>query len=124
VHPALDDGPLYWLGPDSGGSPAEPSRVLALWASEFEALYSEGSYFHLTLHPFLSGRAARVKTLDEFITYIQTHRGAKFCTAGEVHDMYRHVVTPEHGRAGAWFPARGTLAPEFVRVDNVPLLGE
>jgi hypothetical protein len=123
VHPALDDGPLYWLGPDSGGPAAEPTRVLALWTSEFEALYFEGSYCHLTLHPFLSGRAARINTLDQFISHIKTRPGAAFCTAGEVNDMYRSVVTPEQGRAGAWFPGRGTPAPEFVPVENVPRLG-
>ena len=127
VHWTLDDGPLYWFSlmppVHSGGPYAEPSRVLALWTSEFDALYSEGSYFHLTCHPFLSGRPARVNTLDQLITYIKARPGATFCTAGEVNDMYRQVVTPDQGRAGAWFPARGTPAPEFVRVENVPILG-
>jgi peptidoglycan/xylan/chitin deacetylase (PgdA/CDA1 family) len=127
VHWTLDDGPLYWfsLMPpiDFGGPYAEPSRVLALWKSEFDALHGEGSYFHLTLHPFLSGRASRIATLEQLIEYIVARPDATFRTAGEVADMYRSVVTPEQGRAGAWFPAQGTAAPVPVRIEGVPLLG-
>jgi peptidoglycan/xylan/chitin deacetylase (PgdA/CDA1 family) len=123
----LDDGPLYWfnLMPPlhAGGPYAEPSRVLELWKSEFDALEAEGAYFHLTMHPFLSGRAARIRTLDQFIEYARERESAAFFTAGEVADTYRRTVTREQGQAGAWFPARGDRAPEFVRVDGVPLLG-
>jgi peptidoglycan/xylan/chitin deacetylase (PgdA/CDA1 family) len=123
----LDDGPLYWfnLMPpiEMGGPFAERSRVLELWRDEFDALYEEGAYFHLTMHPFLSGRASRVKTLELLVEHILGHPGARFCTAGEVADMYRVAVQPKQGRAGAWFPARGDDAPRYVSVDGVPLLG-
>lgn len=126
INWTLDDAPLYWfnlLPPLSYGAPyAEPSRVFELWTSEFEALYEDGAYFHLTMHPFLSGRGARIKTLERLIQHIIQHRGVRFCTTGEVADMYRSVVTPDQGRPGAWYPARGDRAPEITRVDNVPLL--
>lgn len=127
IHWVLDDGPLYWFNlmpPIHFGGPfAEGSRVLELWTDEFDALYAEGAYFHLTMHPFLTGRASRIRTLDKLIEHILGHPGARFCTAGEVADMYRAAVTPEQGRAGAWRPARGDPAPQPVRVDGVPILG-
>jgi peptidoglycan/xylan/chitin deacetylase (PgdA/CDA1 family) len=127
INWTLDDAPLYWfslLPPLSYGAPyAEPSRVLELWTSEFEALYDDGAYFHLTMHPFLTGRGARMKTLELLIQFIMQRRGIRFCTTAEVADLYRSVVTPEQGRPGAWFPAQGDVAPKVNRIDNVPLLG-
>jgi hypothetical protein len=96
---------------------------LELWTSEFDSLYEDGAYFHLTMHPFLSGRGARIKTLERLIQYILLRPGVRFCTTGEVADMYRSVVTAEQGRPGAWFPAKGDRAPEITRIDGVPLLG-
>jgi peptidoglycan/xylan/chitin deacetylase (PgdA/CDA1 family) len=126
INWTLDDAPLYWfnlLPPLNYGAPyAEPSRVLELWTSEFDALYDDGAYFHLTMHPFLSGRGARVRTLERLIQYILLRRGVCFSTTGEVADMYRSVVTPEQGKPGAWFPAQGDSAPAINRIDGVPLL--
>lgn len=126
INWTLDDAPLYWfnlLPPLSYGAPyAEPSRVFELWTSEFDALYEDGAYFHLTMHPFLSGRGARIKTLERLIQYIMQHRGVRFCTTAEVADMYRSVVSPEQGKPGAWYPALGDHAPTINRVEGVPLL--
>jgi peptidoglycan-N-acetylglucosamine deacetylase len=126
INWTIDDAPLYWfnlLPPLNYGAPyAEPSRVLELWTSEFDALYDEGAYFHLTMHPFLTGRGARVRTLERLIQYILLRPGIRFCTTGEVADMYRSVVTPEQGKPGAWYPANGDTAPQITRVEGVPLL--
>jgi peptidoglycan/xylan/chitin deacetylase (PgdA/CDA1 family) len=123
----LDDGPLYWFGLlpplHMGGPYAEPSRVFELWSSEFDSLYEEGAYFQLTMHPFLTGRAVRIKNLGRLIEHIETFPGAAFRTAGEVAAMYRAEVTPEQGKPGAWWPAAGSVAPTPRRVDGVPLLG-
>jgi hypothetical protein len=35
--------------------------------------------------------------------------------------MYRQVVTPEQGRPGAWYPAKGDRAPQINRIDGVPV---
>lgn len=127
INWTLDDAPLYWFGllpPLSFGGPyAEPSRVYELWTSEFEALYEDGAYFHLTLHPFLSGRGARMKTLERLVQAILLQPNVKFCTPSEVVDMYRSVVTREQGRPGAWYPAEGDAGPRPTQVDGVPLLG-
>lgn len=125
VNWTLDDAPLYWFAlfpPLSYGAPyAPPSRVFELWTSEFDSLYEEGAVYHLTLHPFLTGRGARVKTLERLIQYILQKPGVKFCTMAEVADMYKSVISVEHGRAGVWYPAKGGKAPQIVQVDGVPI---
>jgi peptidoglycan/xylan/chitin deacetylase (PgdA/CDA1 family) len=62
----LDDWEQYAFLPDPNiGSVIEsPSKVLDLWASELDALADEGGLFIHTSHPFLSGRASRVATLE------------------------------------------------------------
>jgi hypothetical protein len=96
--------------------------VFELWTSEFDALYEDGAYFHLTMHPFLSGRGARVKTLERLIQHIMLREGTRFCTTGEVADMYRSAVSPDQGKPGAWRPADGDEAPTAIKVDGIPLL--
>lgn len=126
INWTLDDAPLYWfslLPPLNFGAPyAEPSRVLELWSSEFDALYEDGAYFHLTMHPFLSGRGARVKTLERLVQYIMEKPGIRFCSASDVYDMYTAVVSQDQGKPGAWFPAETTTAPQPTKIDGVPLL--
>lgn len=116
INWTLEDAPLYWFAlfpPLSYGAPyAEPSRVLEIWTSEFDPLYEEGSPFHLTLHPFLTGRGCRVKTLERLIQYIMQRPGVKFCTMAEMVDMYKQVVTVEQGKPGMWFPAKGGQVPK------------
>jgi peptidoglycan/xylan/chitin deacetylase (PgdA/CDA1 family) len=127
MHWSLDDGPLYLFGllpPMSPGGPyVERSRVLELWTTELEALHEEGAYVHLALHPFLSGRAARVKTLEHFIRFALGLPGIRFCTTGEVYDMYTALIPPERGKPGSWFPAEGSPAPQVRKVDGVPMFG-
>jgi peptidoglycan/xylan/chitin deacetylase (PgdA/CDA1 family) len=110
VNWTLDDAPLYWfslLPPLNYGAPyAEPSRVLELWTSEFETLYEEGAYFHLTMHPFLTGRGCRVRTLEKLIHFILLRPGVCFCEAFRVVEMYRAVVSKEKGVPGNWFMGR------------------
>jgi peptidoglycan/xylan/chitin deacetylase (PgdA/CDA1 family) len=110
VNWTLDDAPLYWfslLPPLNYGAPyAEPSRVFELWTSEFDTLYEEGAYYHLTMHPFLTGRGARVRTLERFIQYVLLKPGVKISTAAEVVDMYKQVVSKEKGIPGNWYMGR------------------
>jgi peptidoglycan/xylan/chitin deacetylase (PgdA/CDA1 family) len=121
----LDDAPLYWfnlLPPLFYGGPyAEPSRVYEIWTTEFDALYEEGCCYHLCMHPFLSGRGARVKTLERVIQHILLRPDARFCTLAELNDMYRAVVPPDRGRPGMWNAVTGTPR-EARQVDGVPIL--
>lgn len=121
----LDDAPLYWFSlmpPLSYGGPyAEPSRVYEIWTSEFDALWEEGACYRHISHPFLSGRGARVKTLERVIQYMAERPGVKFCTLGDLNDMYRKVVPEDMGRPGMWNAVTGKRR-DAVKVQGAPLL--
>jgi len=121
----LDDAPLYWfnlLPPLFYGGPyAEPSRVYEIWTTEFDALHDEGACYHLCMHPFLSGRGARLRTLERVIQHILLRPDARFCTLAELNDMYRSVVPPDRGQPGMWHAVDGKPR-EPRRVDGVPIL--
>ncbi|MBU9185752.1 polysaccharide deacetylase family protein [Burkholderia multivorans] len=72
---SLDDFPFYRV------SYTPPSEVLAHWKQEFDAIYREGGYFNLTLHPrlgFGSGAPSRAAIVGELIAYIGGHDGVGF----------------------------------------------
>jgi len=48
---------------------------------EFDAIYAEGGYFNLTVHPrvgYGSGSPARVAIVEKLIAYIKRHDGVRF----------------------------------------------
>lgn len=48
---------------------------------EFDAIYAEGGYFNLTVHPrvgYGSGSPARVAIVGKLIAYIKRHDGVRF----------------------------------------------
>jgi peptidoglycan/xylan/chitin deacetylase (PgdA/CDA1 family) len=62
-------------------------RVLKTWKEEFDAIYNEGLYVNLTLHPrgdWGSGRTVRAMVVDEFINYMAGFPGVQFQTCGEL----------------------------------------
>jgi len=65
--------------------------VIEIWREEFEATYAEGGYFNLCCHPRLSGRAARVRALEEFIRTMQEHPGVWFARCEEVAQWCREA---------------------------------
>lgn len=72
---SLDDFPFYRV------SYTPPSEVLAHWIEEFDAIYAEGGYYNLTLHPrvgYGSGSPARVAIVERLIEYIKRHDGVRF----------------------------------------------
>jgi peptidoglycan/xylan/chitin deacetylase (PgdA/CDA1 family) len=72
---SLDDFPFYRV------SYTPPSEVLTHWMQEFDAIYAEGGYFNLTMHPrvgYGSGSPARVAIVEKLIEYIKQHDGARF----------------------------------------------
>ncbi|MEK7891129.1 polysaccharide deacetylase [Burkholderia contaminans] len=75
----------YSAVPQVGAVIEEPEKVFRLWKDEFDALYREGRYFMLTMHPEIIGRASRIAMLDKLITYIKKHDDVWFCTP---HDLY------------------------------------
>jgi peptidoglycan/xylan/chitin deacetylase (PgdA/CDA1 family) len=76
----LDDSTLY--------APRHShTRVLKTWKEEFDAIYAEGLYVNLTLHPrgdFGSGRTVRAMAVDEFLTYAARHPGVEFHTCANL----------------------------------------
>jgi peptidoglycan/xylan/chitin deacetylase (PgdA/CDA1 family) len=72
---SLDDFPFYRV------SYTPPSEVLTHWMQEFDAIYAEGGYFNLTVHPrvgYGSGSPARVAIVEKLIEYIKRHDGVRF----------------------------------------------
>jgi peptidoglycan-N-acetylglucosamine deacetylase len=79
----------YSAVPQVGGVIEEPDKVLRLWKSEFDALYREGRYFMLTMHPELIGRASRIAMLDALITHMKQHEDVWFCTPQELNAAWQ-----------------------------------
>jgi peptidoglycan/xylan/chitin deacetylase (PgdA/CDA1 family) len=54
------------------------------WAEELDAIVGVGGLFDLTMHPFISGRPARVAALEELIKRAQSMDGVWVAAADEV----------------------------------------
>jgi cytosine/creatinine deaminase len=85
VHWALDDWEQYAYLPEVFGSGLieSPAKVLEMWSLELRAMYDDGGCFSLTNHPFLSGRSARLRTLEQLIEMMKSLE-MWISTAGEV----------------------------------------
>ena len=87
-HWSLDDFPQYaylWE-PDVGRNVAPPSQALKVWAEELDAMRAYGSLMVLNAHPFLSGRASRVRALRNLIDQARAWGDVEIATAGEIAD--------------------------------------
>lgn len=86
VHWSLDDWEQYAYlpEPDVGGTIEAPAKVLELWRSELDAMRRYGCLFVLTMHPFLSGRPARVEALRELIEHALECGDVQLLTGAEV----------------------------------------
>ncbi len=67
---SLDDWEQYAYLPDVFGSGLieDPAKALSMWGAEFVESRKAGGCFALTAHPFLSGRLARVRALEDLVT--------------------------------------------------------
>jgi peptidoglycan/xylan/chitin deacetylase (PgdA/CDA1 family) len=86
VHWSLDDWEQYAYvpEPDVGGVIEAPSKVLELWRGELDAMRRYGCLFVLTMHPFLSGRPARVEALRALIEHAVGCGDVEFVAGAEV----------------------------------------
>jgi peptidoglycan/xylan/chitin deacetylase (PgdA/CDA1 family) len=67
----LDDAAHFWFDEESWNKPlVSAGSVLQIWKEEFEAIYEQGGFFNLTMHPQFIGRPARLKMLDEFLRWV------------------------------------------------------
>ena len=86
VHWMLDDWEQYAFLPEPnvGAVIESPAKVLDLWGSELDALAGEGGLFVHTSHPFLSGRASRVATLEKLAEHARSLEGVWVAPLGEI----------------------------------------
>ncbi len=80
VHWSLDDVPFYNYSPVAGRtSPmSTPPAVLEAWKWEFDGAYRLNRSFMLTLHPYVSGRLARLVALENLIAHIRSYSNVEF----------------------------------------------
>lgn len=85
-HWSWDDFPqyAYMWEPDVGKTVVPPSDALRVWSEELDAMREYGAMLVLNAHPFLSGRAGRVRALRLLIEQAQTWGDVAILTAGEV----------------------------------------
>ncbi len=105
-HPYCIDGlaevPVQWVLDDaiyfkfSGNGTdawhyASPDGVFNRWIEEFEGQREFGGLFMLTCHPWISGRAQRIRLLRRLMTHIRQYDDVWWATAAEV--AAHHIAT-------------------------------
>lgn len=75
-----DDVPYFVLGRNF----TSPRALLAIWRDEFDAAYTEGGFFQLTMHPHVIGHRSRLVVLRELLTHIAGHDDVWFGTHAAV----------------------------------------
>lgn len=112
--PGLVEVPVQWLTDDAiyfrfrgGGEdavpPADPQRVLASWLEEWRGVHDAGGLFTLTVHPWISGRAQRIRMLEALLAEVTGRADVWFATAEEIAE--HHASSENSGRY------RADLAP-------------
>ena len=87
-HWSWDDFPQYaylW-DPDVGKNVAPPSHAVKVWMEELDAMRDWGAALVLNAHPFLSGRASRVRAIRDLIRAANDWGDVAIVTAGEIAD--------------------------------------
>jgi peptidoglycan-N-acetylglucosamine deacetylase len=100
VHWMLDDWEQYAFLPEPniGGVIESPAKVLDLWRGELDALADDGGLFVLTCHPFLSGRASRVATVERLAVHARSLEGVWVAPLGEIAGHTLAAVPPAEAR--------------------------
>ncbi|MPZ98947.1 MAG: polysaccharide deacetylase family protein [Dehalococcoidia bacterium] len=73
VHWSLDDAPAFAFNPAVGrlDPMSTPEDMYVTWLGAFEELYARGRAFTLTMHPWVIGRAGRLRMLERLIRTIR-----------------------------------------------------
>jgi peptidoglycan-N-acetylglucosamine deacetylase len=100
VHWMLDDWEQYAFLPEPhiGAVIESPAKVLDLWGGELEALAGEGGLMVHTSHPFLSGRASRVATLERVVERARELGGIWIASAGEIAAHAKQAIPASEAR--------------------------
>lgn len=59
-------------------------KVYEIWSDEFDAMYDEGLYFMLAMHPQIIGVPSRAKMLETLIKYMKSKQDVWFATPTEI----------------------------------------
>lgn len=110
-HPYWVDGlpelPVQWLLDDavfyrytgSGidiGPPQSPAVVVDMWNRELEGMKQFGGLFMVTMHPWITGRAARLLALEELIKSISDSSAVWWSTCDEVALYHRAAYADQY----------------------------
>ena len=63
-------------------------KVFEIWSAEFEAVYDEGLYFMLTMHPQIMGVPSRSKMLGRLIELMKSKGDVWFATPREIAEYW------------------------------------
>ena len=102
VHWGTDDWPPFAHYDEIGYlMPVQsPSHGLSGFWEEFEAQYAAGGFFMLIVHPFLTGRLARWRLVEQWIEKTLETRDVWFTSLGGI-AAHMDKLSAE----GAWFPS-------------------
>jgi peptidoglycan/xylan/chitin deacetylase (PgdA/CDA1 family) len=87
VNFCLDDWPHFVFDFESSHSGlSSPSKVLEVWAGEFDYMveHEASGVFTLTMHPQVIGRGHRMALLEQFIQHVLSSQGVRFARMGDV----------------------------------------
>lgn len=99
--------PVQWTTDDAiffkflGGAgndrwpPIGTAQILSAWEDEFSAIRRFGGLFMLTVHDWISGRAARIAMLEKLLDTITGHADVWVATAGDLAAHHR-IHAPKH----------------------------
>ncbi len=59
-------------------------KVYEIWSDEFDAVYEEGLYFMLVMHPQIMGVPSRAKMLEKLFIHIQSKKDVLITTPYEL----------------------------------------
>jgi hypothetical protein len=81
---ATDDAPYYRYVAGDPRPPTPVPELLGAWRAEIAAAKAHGTLCMLTVHPWLSGRPARVDALEELLSPVVEDTELWCPTAGEI----------------------------------------
>jgi peptidoglycan/xylan/chitin deacetylase (PgdA/CDA1 family) len=64
-------------------------KVFEIWSDEFDAVYDEGLYYMLTMHPQIMGVPSRAKMLEKLIQHMKSKKGVWFATPLEIAQFWK-----------------------------------
>ena len=109
VHWGTDDWPpfAHYAEIDYLMPVKSPSEGLNAFFEEFEAQYEAGGLWHAIWHPFLTGRLARWRKVEQWLEDVLTNRNVWFASLGEIAAHVRQVA--DEGRV----PVRQDQLPYY-----------